>query len=181
MADIKFNYDQYKTLEEKAKWFSYYHHGVTLHMYDGVTYHEGHLTRVAGIAQRFINWIPEEVRDTVLAACWLHDVIEDARVTYNDVKQLFGEDVAELVYAVTNEKGRVRKDRANHKYYHGILNTPYATFVKLCDRIANIEAGKEKGNSMIDAYRKEHAHFVQQLDDHFRYASMWTYMDELLA
>ena len=39
----------------------------------------------------------------------MHDVIEDARQIYNDVRQQLGETVAELAYSLTNEKGRNRK------------------------------------------------------------------------
>ena len=78
---------------------------------------------------------------------WFHDSIEDARVSYNDVKKIalkFGltEEQAflasEIVYALTNEKGRNRKERVGKRYYEGIRNTPYAPFVKMCDRMANI-------------------------------------------
>lgn len=64
---------------------------------------------------------------------------------------------------MTNEKGRTRKDRANDKYYEGIRNTPYAVFVKLCDRIANVQYGIENGGTMVEKYRTENRHFVQQL------------------
>jgi (p)ppGpp synthase/HD superfamily hydrolase len=168
MIKMKFNYDQYATLAEKAKWFAYFHHGVTLHMYDDKTYFDGHLTRVANVAERYMHLIPEVAKDAVLAACWAHDTIEDTRVTYNDVKSIMGEQVAELVYAVTNEKGRNRMQRANHAYYQGIRDTLYATFVKLCDRIANIEAGIENGGKMVEMYRKENDHF----EDELRYDNM---------
>ena len=78
---------------------------------------------------------------------WFHDSIEDARVSYNDVKKIalnFGLTqeqafiASEIVYALTNEKGRNRKERAGKRYYEGIRNTPYAPFVKMCDRMANI-------------------------------------------
>jgi (p)ppGpp synthase/HD superfamily hydrolase len=176
----KFNYDIYKTMEERAKWFAYYHHSVTLHMYDGLSYHEAHLTKVVDVAKRFIQWVPWDMQDFVLAACWLHDVIEDCRVTYNDLKEVFGEGIADIVYAVTNEKGKTRKERANNKYYAGIRTTPCATFVKLCDRIANIEAGVAKGGKMVEMYRKEQVYFVAQLDDNFAYSDMWQHIEDLL-
>jgi ATP phosphoribosyltransferase regulatory subunit HisZ len=57
-------------------------------------------------------------------AALFHDSIEDARLTYNDVlsiaKEYMTEGYAkastEIVYALTNEKGRNRKERANEKY-----------------------------------------------------------------
>ena len=37
-----------------------------------------------------------------LAAALLHDVIEDAKVSYNELKEKFGEEIADLVDGVTN-------------------------------------------------------------------------------
>ena len=79
-------------------------------------------------------------------AGFFHDSIEDARLTYNDVlhqaRALLTEEQAlmatEIVYALTNDKGRTRAERAGEKYYKGIRETPYAPFVKLCDRLANV-------------------------------------------
>lgn len=82
--------------------------------------------------------------------------------------------IAELVYAVTNEKGRNRAERANDKYYEGIRNTEHATFVKLCDRIANIEYG---GKS--DMYAKENINFKRKLYD-AKYDEMFDFIDWLL-
>ena len=70
---------------------------------------------------------------------YYHDSIEDARVTYNDVmniaRQWLTEEQAlmatEIVYALTNDKGRTRAERAGEKYYQGIRETTYAPFVKL--------------------------------------------------
>ena len=45
---------------------------------------------------------------------------------------------AEIVYALTNEKGRTRAERAGVKYYEGIRAVPYAPMVKLADRMANV-------------------------------------------
>jgi len=96
-------------------------------------------------------------------AGWGHDTIEDTRASYNDVVKHLGQDAADIVYAVTNEKGKNRSERANEKYYAGIVARPGAVFVKLCDRIANVQYGKMTGSSMYEKYRKENDHFVQSL------------------
>ena len=70
---------------------------------------------------------------------YYHDSIEDARLTYNDVlkvaRNLLTEEqslmAVEIVYALTNDKGRTRAERAGEHYYKGIRETPYAPFVKL--------------------------------------------------
>ena len=84
-------------------------------------------------AEKFIYLVAEEERENVLCACWVHDIIEDARETYNDVKKNTNETVAELAFALTNEKGKNRNERANDKYYQEMQETPNAVFIKYCD------------------------------------------------
>jgi len=93
----------------------------------------------------------------------LLDDIEDCRLTYNDILAISNPCIAELVYAVTNEKGRTRGERANSKYYEGIIDVPYATFVKLCDRLANIKYSDDVNSTMFHKYGKEHDHFLNEL------------------
>lgn len=161
-------------LIEKARIFSIEAHRSVNHTYDGKPY-ETHLELVYEAGLQFIHLIPEKYRDAVLAACWSHDTIEDCRKTYNDVRKALNELVAELTYAVTNEKGKTRKERANHKYYNDIRNTPFATYVKLCDRIANMKYSKQSGSSMHDTYKKELGEFVAQLYDP-KYQEMFDYL-----
>ena len=90
-------------------------------------------------------------------------MIEDTRVSYNDVVQALGKEAADIIYAVTNEKGKNRKERANDKYYEGIRNTPGAVFVKLCDRIANVQYSKMTKSRMYEMYEKENDNFLSKL------------------
>ena len=169
------------TIDQKALSWAVNKHKETNHLYGGKPY-EVHLWQVVDVAKMFIHFIPKEDRDMVYAACWLHDTIEDCRVTYNDVKAEFGEEVAEIVYALTNEKGRRRKDRANAKYYEGIRNIPFAAFVKMCDRIANIKYSRDNGSSMFDKYKDEHYDFKTGVNSlSANYPSMWSYMESLLS
>ena len=107
---------------------------------------------------------------------YYHDSIEDARMTYCDVlreaKMRMTEEQAlmatEIVYALTNDKGRTRAERAGENYYKGIRETPYAPFVKLCDRLANVtytcsvDSGKD-GNRMREVYKSEMDHFLPSI------------------
>lgn len=122
-----------------------------------------HLEGVVAVAMRFRHCIPADIFDHIIAACWLHDTIEDTRKTYNDVRDMFGEMVANIVYAVSNEKGKSRRERANQKYYLGILKTYGADLVKMFDRVANVEYSKKEKSRMFEMYKKENVSFV----DHF--------------
>lgn len=147
---------------EKTKQYAIQCHSETNHTYDGQPY-EVHLQMVANAAAQFIHLIPEETRNNVLAGCWVHDCIEDCRQTYNDVTKATSIDVAELAYALTNEKGKNRSERASDKYYNDMKATPYAVFIKYCDRIANVTYAKKKQSRMFGVYQKENEGFMQKI------------------
>lgn len=168
-----------KNLLHKAKQFAEYHHNGTNHLYDGQPY-VYHLDMVFKVAEKFIHLVPKDKRDIVFAACWCHDTIEDCRVTYNDIKAELGQEIADIVYALTNEKGKTRKDRANDKYYQGIRETEFATFVKMCDRIANIQYSYSMRSRMSDMYKKETPSFINSIYDE-RYSEMFEYLENLVG
>ena len=164
---------------EKAKEYAIKCHTDTCHYYDTHLY-SYHLQMVVDVANKFIHLIPEKDRDVVISSAWCHDLIEDTRNTYSDVLKATTLEVAEIVYALTNEKGKTRKERANEKYYSGIRNTPYATFVKLCDRIANIQYSMSQRSRMLEMYRKETPDFINTLYDE-RYDEMFEYLEHLVG
>jgi (p)ppGpp synthase/HD superfamily hydrolase len=150
---------------ENAQKYAIKCHRETNHTYDNLPY-EVHLRMVYDFGVRFEHLLPQNTKEYALAACWTHDTIEDCRQTYNDVKTACGEQVAELTYALTNLKGKNRKERAGDAYYEGIRNTPMARFVKLCDRLANVKYSLETGdNRMWQTYKQENPHFTSQLYD----------------
>ncbi len=166
------------SLSQEAKIYATLCHKSTNHLYKDMPY-DFHLLMVVTAAKKFIHLIPEEDRETVIAGCWVHDVIEDTRQTYNDVKEVLGEQVAELAYALTNEKGRTRKDRANEKYYSGIRNVKYANFIKVCDRIANVRFSISQQSTMLNKYKNENNDFYLSLHT-THLTEMFTYLNELL-
>jgi (p)ppGpp synthase/HD superfamily hydrolase len=177
-------------------------HNNTNHMYDTYLPYEFHLRMVAHAANQWKHLLDDTVdyftgrreydrggdvtvtlRTACLRAVWGHDLIEDCRVSYNDVKEILGQEAAEIIYAVTNEKGKSRRERANDKYYQGIRETNGAVFVKLCDRIANVQYSKMTGSRMFEMYKKENDNFIEKLgyDDTntHPYFEMFAYLNKL--
>lgn len=171
-------YKEYLAIDEIAKDYAIRRHREVNHHYDALHSYAFHLQMAVDAALKFIHLIPESEREEVIAGCWVHDIIEDARETYNNVKQATNETVAEYAYALTNEKGKNRKERANKKYYDGIKAYKHATFIKLCDRIANVTFSKENSYSRFNMYKKEHKEFKHMLYDG-RYDEMWNYLKKL--
>ena len=165
---------------KKSKEFALRCHSSTNHFYDKTLPYSHHLQMVVNTALKFIYLIPNEFHELVISACWLHDTIEDTRITYADLCKEINISVAEIVYALTNEKGRTRRERANEKYYEGIRNTRFATFCKLCDRIANIEYSISKGSDALSMYSKENPHFIRSIYTE-EYDEMFDYLKEIVS
>ena len=152
------------------------HAGVN-HAYDRIRPYGFHLDMVVNWVRTYIGDVCENEKDLlpIFFAAFYHDSIEDARLSYNDVMKialgLMDEEQAflatEIVYALTNEKGRNRAERANEKYYEGIRAIPYAPFVKLADRLANTSYAFSKGTAdslrMSKVYREELPEFLEAL------------------
>jgi hypothetical protein len=172
-------YREFLSVDEVAKDYAIRRHAEVNHRYDAIHTYAFHLTMVNDIADKFIHLIPEEGRADVKGGCWVHDIIEDARETFNNVKKATNEVIAEYAYRCTNEKGRTRNDRANDMYYTGIKQYKYTTFIKLCDRIANVTFAMNNKSSMLDMYRKEYKSFSVLRDG--RFEEMWKHLNLLLG
>lgn len=115
-----------------------------------------HLLDCAKIA-KFLNF-----SENVVIACFLHDIIEDTAYNYNDIKNNFDKTVAEIVYAVTDELGRNRKER-KIKTYPKIRENNDAILVKICDRIANIRFSKINSKEKMNMYLNEKDDFFKNI------------------
>lgn len=166
------------TVAKKAKEFA-----IKAHSDINQKYHNGpysvHLEDVVRTFHLFKHLIPEEDWDEVEAGCWVHDVLEDTPLSWNDIRKAVNENVADYSYALQNEKGKIRKEKANAKYYDEMRVFKHAAFVKLCDRISNVSFSKINGSTMYNTYQKEHLFMVQHLYDG-RYEEMWTALSHLI-
>ena len=89
------------------------------------------------------------VDPTTLAAALLHDVIEDTDYTYDDIKNEFGEELADIVEGLTKLKkieyqgNKVQAQVANHqKMILAMAKDIRVIFVKLADRLNNMRTLK---------------------------------------
>jgi (p)ppGpp synthase/HD superfamily hydrolase len=165
----------------RAKDFAIRVHSSTNHNYDTYLPYEFHLRMVNKAALEFMEELEPGLFGVIVDSTWLHDTIEDCRVSYKDIKKNFGEHVAEIVRALTNVgRGRDREERMPDECYEDIKKVPGALFVKLCDRIANVQYSKMTGSRMFEVYKSEQEKFSEKLKDS-RYPLMWAYLEDLLA
>ncbi len=76
----------------------------------------------------------------LVAAGYLHDAIEDQEVTHADIAAAFGQDVADLVAHVTDDKSLPKERRKRLQIEHARHLPPRAQMLKMADKISNLEA-----------------------------------------
>jgi (p)ppGpp synthase/HD superfamily hydrolase len=130
--------------------------------------------------------------DVFLCATIMHDTMEDARMTYNDIVDFikpyitkgsdvqanFPKMVADIVYCLTDEKGKNRAERKNEKYYKELSENKYAVFIKLADIAANTLYSKLTGSSMYNKYKKEFPKFKDRVYK-AEYEEFFNYVENL--
>jgi len=110
----------------KAYHYAYEKHGDTLDDI-GKNYFKAHVCRVVSILYKVTD------NDDILAAAYLHDVVEDCGVTYEELVKEFGKTIADLVMEVTHDG---KKD--NYGRYFPRLKTRDGVLIKFADRLSNL-------------------------------------------
>lgn len=116
---------------------------------------------------------PEEI----VAGAWLHDIMEDTQTGFDEIEEMFGTSVAELVESLTDKMGKNRVERHLHTY-HIIRRDPDATLIKLADRRHNQERSINHGEHWMAMYLKEYTYFKFALWTPHRFKKLWEELDE---
>ena len=169
-----------------AKKFSENMHAFTNQTYGPLPY-TFHLQHVENVVQRFFKsdkphtWYPR-------IAAHLHDIVEDTNTSIDVIESMFGKNVSDLVWAVTDEpltqeelNSGLKNNRKNRKAktYKKLKHSEFGVALKLADRIANIENCHSWESGMLDMYKKEYTEFFTQLwnaDHSDKIQRMWKYL-----
>ena len=167
--------------------------------YDKTLPYSFHLNLVAKQVEKFRFVLEHKDYIIAILGAWGHDLIEDARVTYNDVSQKpilydmqnpstssvsgpmidISKDVSDVIYSCTELRGKNRGERHGSEYIQGLKDCRLGLFVKLCDIIANVSYGMINNSSMYYKYQKEYQHLYDELyTDEFK--PLWSYLKKLL-
>lgn len=158
-------------MKERAKIFAKAAHAGQL--YGGLPY-LAHLEAVAAVAAEF------EAPETVEIAAYLHDTLEDTAVTFEELEQEFGPEVARLVEAVTDKHGANRAERHQATYPALRAAGPDAVLLKLCDRLANVRASAIGAPAKLAVYREEFPEFRSVLYAPGEHEALFAELENLL-
>ncbi len=110
-----------------------YHMGQTRTGKDGkkVPYYEEHVLQVYEI---LLNEVKVKETD-ILVMALLHDTLEDTSLTVEQIKDIFGEDIAIQVQYLTKKEGQTFSEYTEKLFAEG---SDKAVLVKLADRLHNL-------------------------------------------
>ncbi len=100
---------------------------------------EPYINHLLEVAELVSGALAEPDTNLVIAAL-LHDVVEDAGVTKDELESAFGSDVAVLVLEVTDDKSLPSAERKRLQILHAPQLSVRAQIIKLADKISNVRS-----------------------------------------
>lgn len=95
-----------------------------------------HLAEVGTLLAEFTNGTDPEL----VAAGILHDTLEDTETTHAELMREFGENVADIVREVTDDKSLPKAKRKLEQIKHAAHASDKAKMVKIADKISNLRS-----------------------------------------
>lgn len=150
------------TIVEKAKSFATAAHAGQLRKYDGKPYIV-HPTAVAEMVSDMTD-DPE-----MIAAAFLHDVVEDTTVTNEEIFKHFGKRIAELVYDLTDQfttEAYPKLNRKKRKVFEAVRlgKCPKdVQLIKICDMADNTKSIIKDDPGFASLFMLEKAYVLEQM------------------
>jgi (p)ppGpp synthase/HD superfamily hydrolase len=147
-----------------------------------------HLRGVASVVHQYKNLLPKyEQRVLAEKGAWAHDLLEDVgSLSYNDVTDRIGGDVAEISFLLQTPKGRNRTERHCDAYYRDMAVDVVAVLIKIADRMNNVYNSMEnyrenpEKDKMLVRYISEREHFQKIIRPAFaELEPMWRDLDSM--
>lgn len=129
---------------------------------------------------RIVGTVPHSYE--MLAAAWLHDVVEDTGVTLEVIREEFGNDVATLVGWLTDVSRPEQGNRATRKAIdraHTAMAPADAQTIKLADLISNCTSIVEHDATFAKTYLEEKRLLLEVLTKGDR--DLWKHANEIVS
>lgn len=125
----------------------------------------------------------------VIAAAYLHDVIEDAGVTYDELQRRFGTRVADLVQAESEDKSKSWKERKQATIDHMCHAARDAKMIAFGDKLSNLRStsadylmmGDEIWQKFNEKRKSMHGWYYGSLREAFKELEEFSYYREYCA
>ena len=120
--------------------------------------------------------------DEMIAAAWLHDVVEDTGVTIEVIRAEFGAEIAELVGWLTDVSRPEQGNRATRKAIdraHTAMASAEAQTIKLADLISNCTSIVEHDADFAKTYLEEKRLLLEVLTKGNK--ALWNRASEIVA
>lgn len=133
------------TPKEKLAWeFAQRAHKDQVRKFTGEPYFDAHVQKVNGTLKLYTT------DEATLIAALLHDVVEDCYENkweaYTDIKDLFGKEVADIVWELTSDE-----DEMKHKWGGSKTNYLINKMLKMSDKAFTIKLS-DRFNNIADAF-----------------------------
>lgn len=165
-------------LYKKAVAFAPEKHGQQ--KYGGFLPYAYHLKQTDKVIDAFAEEIPLGNFFKLKTACWLHDVLEDTPINFEQLSREFTPEIADIVLRVTkiNEDNTIEFEKS---YYENMAKNPLAVYVKIADKSANAKQ-TIKDKSVWHAQRlvKGHVLFQKCTYGQIKADKMKNYLDNLI-
>ncbi len=137
------------TLERRAFYFAARSHGNQKRKFS-YDFYVHHIRRVAATVKEFTD------DEELVAAAYLHDVVEDTPVTTEEVCSLFGTRICTIVEELTDDKG-MRREMGRLEYVRDRVSrmSPDALLIRLADRMDNLQDMADAPSSFRKRYVEE--------------------------
>lgn len=147
----------------------------------GEEYFAEHLEKVASLIMLTDSYRMRDDKDEILAAAYLHDVLEDTDYPVADFIAKFGEKIYIWVQAISDRKDLPNRKTKKLEVYNRTRKHSVSICLKVADRLANIQRCVKNGrDDKFQMYLKEHYTFCAALFD-YRNKSMWLDMEDILG
>jgi len=150
-----------KELVNKAKEFATFKHEGQFRKFGKIPYIT-HPAMVAGIVDQVGG------SSEMVAAAWLHDVVEDSGVSLEELQEIFGQSVASLVKELTNPTDLDKSKKGQFLLNKMNTMSSDALTIKLADRLTNVSDFVMANPSFVQKYASETKFIMDGLEEYER-------------
>lgn len=140
--------------------------------HDGQVFNDGsgrpYIEHCKGVYNEVFLHIPDNYpkREIIAASALLHDTIEDTDTTYEEIKEIFGKEIADNVLALSKNPDLPKAEQLEDSLKRIVATSKEAMLVKMADRIFNIdELHPLWGYKKLVNYLKDSKRILQVLGD----------------